>query len=252
MWKLRGLGKLKIIRLVVKFMMGLWFWHGRVHTIKRGPLKGYKWSCNKHHQFWMPLGVYEMETAGWIIDQCSEGSVFFDVGGNAGYFTLIGSKAVGDGQVIVFEPISANVQTIHEHIKHNGCKNICVEEMAVSDESGTIDFVVESNNANSHIAEVKISHAKTNPDQVIQVPMMRLDDYIAEKGLDPNVVKVDVEGAELKVLRGAEACLKRKQASWIISTHSQKLFDDCKRVMLEFGYKVEELEGFHHELICTP
>lgn len=103
MWKLRYLGKIDFLRKFVKVIAKKIFYNGRVITIPFGPLSWFKWVCNEDHQFWMPLGFYEKETTEWLINTISNDDIFFDVGSNSGYFSLLGSKCVGKlGKVISF------------------------------------------------------------------------------------------------------------------------------------------------------
>lgn len=251
-WKLRKLGRLAILRILVKGFFRVWYRDGRVVRIRRGPLNGYKWVCNKNHQFWMPMGLYEKETSGWLEEKIMPESVFFDIGANAGYFTLLGSKSASKGYVIAFEPVPENVDIIEKHISANRIRNIRVESMAISDLSGEVEFAIEKENANSHIADINISHAKSSPRTLFKVKMMKLDNYVEETKLKPNVLKVDVEGAEMKVLNGAINTLKNERPICIISTHSEKLHSSCKIFFENLNYRVSNLEKFEHELICAP
>lgn len=139
---------------------------------------------------------------------------------------------------------------VRGHIKENKINNIVLEELAVSNANGLAYFSVQENNANSHLSDVIISHANEVEDQLIEINTVRLDDYCVEKGIVPNVIKIDVEGAEKMVLEGAEDVINKFNAVWIISTHSSDLFEACKEQMIGYGYHVETLKGFHHELIC--
>lgn len=65
-WKLRGLGRVRILRYGAYRVFRSVFPPGRVCRILGGPLRGYKWFVAEGHQFWMPLGVYEQETARWL------------------------------------------------------------------------------------------------------------------------------------------------------------------------------------------
>jgi len=255
LWKMRSLGKNKFIRGIAKYLFSIYFRDGRIITIGNGPLKGYKWLCNKEHQFWMPLGLYEIETATWIEKQLSktDDGVFIDMGANAGYFTLLGSKYVGShGKVIAFEPIPKNVNIILAHLDANDINNTIVETKIVSNTNGTLDFTIEENNANSHISDIDISHAAMSTAEVIKIKTVRLDDYVKEKKIQPKVIKIDVEGAELDVLNGALETLRKYKPFCIVSTHSKQLHDNCKKLFEENGYTVENLENFEHELCCYP
>jgi len=251
MWKFRFLGKIKFLRIFIKYLFRLLFYNGRVVNIKFGPLANYKWFCDNSHQFWMPLGLYEKETTEWLINAINNGDIFFDIGANAGYFSLLGSRYCGEGgQVIAFEPIPSNCNVINQHLNENNINNIIVENIAISKNTEKVNFSIQHNNANSHMENISITHAVENKKKSIQVSAMSLDDYIDKCKTIPNVIKVDVEGAETLVLEGATRLLQNFNAIWIISTHSSQLFEECKAIMIHYGYNVNLLVGFHHELIC--
>jgi len=97
---------------------------------------------------------------------------------------------------------------------------------------------------------ISLNDKISNPISKIEISTISLDDYIATNKILPDVIKVDVEGAEKLVLDGSIRLLKDFNASWIISTHSEDLYKKCEYIMKENGYEVESLFGFHHEIIC--
>lgn len=174
LWQLQKLGKVQLARHAVISFFSKIYRDGRIIKIRRGPLKDLFWSCCTKHQFWMPLGLYEKQTAAWLVNQLKDCMTFLDIGANAGYFTLLGSKCVGKGSVIAFEPVPLNVETINKHIAANNISNTAVENIALSDRSGTCDFIIEKNNANSHLSDIDISHAISSAHTRIKVPLMTL------------------------------------------------------------------------------
>lgn len=253
LWNLRQLGEMKFLRKFVKFSFSFLFYNGRIIHIKRGPLKDLKWVCHKDAQFWMPLGLYENETSRWLKEQLSGGRTFIDIGANFGYFTLLGSRMVGNnGQVLAFEPVPINVKCIESHINVNHIANVVLEDMVISDSIGIVSFTVENNNANSHLTDVHISHAKSNSRRLIDIKSITLDSYLNEKNIHPDVIKIDVEGAEIKVLQGAYETLRNDKPVCIVSIHSKECYDGCMEILNKLDYKVKSLKGFDHELCCYP
>jgi FkbM family methyltransferase len=200
----------------------------------------------------MPLGLYEKETAGWLESELKPGMTFMDVGANAGYFTLLGSKCVRAGSVVAFEPIPINVDIIKKHIIANGIANVIVINMALSDCSGHADFTIESNNANSHLSDVSISHQISSPYKSIKVPVSTLDEYVAINQVRPDVIKIDVEGAEMRVLNGGRKTLTSLRPILVVSTHSKSLYEECRNFFSSVQYDIKGLHGFQHELLCVP
>lgn len=252
LWSLRKLGSISICQKIVRYLFHLWFWDSRIIKIRRGPLKGMSWFCKKEHQFWMPLGLYERETAQWLMENIKPGKIFFDIGSNAGYFTLIGSLLVRNGKTIAFDPVPLNVTVIAEQVRLNNITNVMVENCALSDDEGNVGFVIESCNANSHMSSVTIIQEKIKPFRNITVDAIRLDTYVQNKKVIPNIVKIDVEGAELKVLSGGIITFTNYRPIAIVSTHSEQLFNECIEFFNRINYKVSTLSNFEHELICYP
>lgn len=156
------------------------------------------------------------------------------------------------GNVIAFEPVPENIDCIKSHISENNLGNIELENFVVSDLNGLINFTIEKNNANSHIADIEISHMSTNVKKILNLQQVTLDSYMSEMDIHPNVIKIDVEGAEVKVLRGALNTLKIDKPLIIVSIHSKECYEGCMQIFNSLNYKVINLEGFEHELCCYP
>jgi FkbM family methyltransferase len=137
-----------------------------------------------------------------IRDGLTPGAVFVDVGANVGFFSLMAARCVGPtGRVVAFEPIAAHAASIRSNAELNGL-SIDVVEAAVGDRHGgrTRLWVSE------HPGGATISTTDVPPDVTghIEVDQVTLDGLLDEGQLPvPSVVKIDVEGAELSVLRGA-------------------------------------------------
>jgi FkbM family methyltransferase len=252
LWRLRAIGKKPAALKLARFYFSLLFRDGREVTLRRGPLRGCRWICRSGQQFWMPLGVYEMETAAWLSSTLAEGLTFVDIGANAGYLTLLGSLRVGNkGRVFAFEPVPANAKAVRSLMDLNRRRNVVVECMAVGARSQpAVGFVVEGQNANSHLAEVILSHAATKPVAQVTTAMVSLDDYCAEDAIRPDVIKIDVEGAEALVLRGMSKTLQSVRPKLIVSTHSAALAVECRSLLREAGFALHQLPGFAHEIIA--
>ena len=253
LWSLRWLGKSAVVRHSVKAAFRLWYRHGSEHRIARGPIAGMRWYCHRHHQFWMPLGVYEAETAQWISDALQPGMCFFDVGANAGYFTLLGSRCVTTtGRVEAFEPVPDNIDVVQRQIALNDLNNVHLRNVALAAETGTAEFVVERVNANSHLGSVQLTHAREDATDRLSVQTQTMDEFVQSHGCAPDVIKIDVEGAEMHVLNGATETLREARPLLLVSTHSASLKEECRALLEASGYRVSTLATFEHELVAEP
>jgi len=187
------------------------------------------------------LGTYEQHIAVVLQTRLRKGAVFFDIGANVGYYTLFASTCVGDsGKVVAFEPEPGNMQMLTEHIEINRCTNVIPVQKALSNTSGVARF----NGAAQYNSWCKLSD-----DGNIEVKCITLDTFIRESGILPNVLKMDIEGAEVQALRGADACLTEVRPEIILSIHDG-LLDECQGILSEYDYSIEQLSP--DDLYCTP
>ncbi|WP_447978449.1 FkbM family methyltransferase [Candidatus Nitrospira bockiana] len=144
-----------------------------------------------------------------------QGDIVFDVGGHHGWNALIFSRLVGlQGKVFTFEPNPKNVEIIRRNISLNGCTNITVANVAVGPRA---QEAVVANRSNTVVKPNKVEERywpedcrRKSVDRGIEVKMESLDGYARQYHICPHLLKVDVEGYEIEVLRGARSILSRK------------------------------------------
>jgi FkbM family methyltransferase len=248
--KVRLLGKLPGSLAVFYFISNLFYRNGSTVKIKTGPIKGYKWKKYQCHQPWMAYGLYEPAFSNLLVQSLSEGMIFFDIGANAGYYTLIGAKCVRSrGRVIAFEPVPFNVDVINEQIQLNDLAAFCtVEPVAVNNANQKVQLVIPERNANSHIRELNAPHVRTGGDTA-WVESISLDSYVEHHGI-PDVIKMDIEGAEVEALKGAEKLLASRKTLWFVSIHSETLCDEVMKIFQQSGYITTKTENYNHMVIA--
>lgn len=253
LWKLRSVARVAALRRLLLKLLNLYLRPDRVHVIRRGSLRNRKWFYAADTSVWQPLGSYEVETVEWLLAKLFPGAVFFDIGANVGYMTLLGSLTVGDkGKVVSFEPVPENVTIIQKQIELNQLKNVSLETCALSDFPGETLFTVEKNSANSHFRDLPLEHARTDELRTITVPVATLDSYTDRHGIRPDVIKIDVEGAEFRTLKGAAKTLQMMKPAVLVSTHSLELKTTCRSLLESFDYTVTNLAGYEHEIVAIP
>jgi FkbM family methyltransferase len=134
------------------------------------------------------------------------GDVVFECGGHQGCTALFLAACVGaGGKVVTFEPGRENASVIETNVRLNGVNNIIVEQKAVGAGSGKGLVLGLANTcvASSHRQE-------THPRGRQEVDLVPLDDYAKEHNLYPTLIKIDVEGYEMEVLKGARQLLERR------------------------------------------
>lgn len=141
----------------------------------------------------------------------------FDIGANEGLFTLCAARRVGSGgRVVCFEPAPEALKLLRQNICLNGFQNrVDVVGKLVADRCGWERFYVEGKSGyNSQSKEA----APRNADP-IQVETVSIDAFVEATRRPPDVVKIDVEGAELRVLQGMEAALTRSDIFVVCEIH---------------------------------
>lgn len=153
------------------------------------------------------LGTNELPVQIAIADTLAAGDVFFDVGANVGFFSLLAGRIVGpSGAVSAFEPVPANVARIRANARRNGLANIDVLEVALSDAGGTTTLLLAA-----HPGGAAVASAGAPPDAIgsIEVTTATVDDLVdAGRVRPPTLVKIDVEGAECEVIEGMKRTLR--------------------------------------------
>jgi FkbM family methyltransferase len=161
------------------------------------------------------------------------GMVVYDVGANVGFTAVIAAHCVGsNGRVICFEPQPSCFKLIQHNAAINGYEHVEVRSEALGEENGMATFVVTDDSTFSHLAKGTTQQAKgTN----IDVPVRRLDSLLADESLPkPDLIKIDVEGAEQQMLAGGMATLREAKPVLLIELHgTNKVVSDALR---EAGY----------------
>jgi FkbM family methyltransferase len=138
------------------------------------------------------------------------GMTALDIGAHHGFYSLLASKKVGrNGRVVAFEPSPRERERLTRHLAWNTCSNVCVEEAALGETEGRADFFIVTSKETgcNSLREPKTKH----PTRRLQVQVKRLDDYLRTSQIERvDFIKLDVEGAELSVLKGAGEVLENR------------------------------------------
>ena len=163
-------------------------------------------------------GTYEKGTIQLLQKYLDSGSSFLDIGANIGLMSVIASKHVGEtGLVYAVEANPNTVSILQTNIELNGCKNIELLPVALSDERGTA-LLFENWEVNRGGASL-ISQG--SQEKGVEVKMERLDDLFNED-TKINLVKIDVEGFEPQVLRGGMTWFRKQLPIFIIEVSEKR------------------------------
>jgi FkbM family methyltransferase len=204
-----------------------------VVPVLRGPLRGSKWIVGSSlHGWW--LGSFEHKKQTRIASALKPGSIFYDIGANAGFYSLLAASLVSPGKVYAFEPLPRNVSYLRRHLELNEIGNVDVLDLAVSDRTGTAFFQEGENGLMGRLTQ------KGN----IRVRTATLDSLLLEERISPpSVVKMDIEGAELRALRGASQCIQRNHPVIFLATHGREVHAGCCKLLESWKYECQLLGG---------
>jgi FkbM family methyltransferase len=165
-------------------------------------------------------GQAEADLQGILRDYLRPGMVLYDLGSNNGFFSLIAARIVGPtGRVVAFEAEPSLWMDIVENIERNDAQNVLLIRSAVWSNSGFVDFkpVDRLISPGAGLGRV-VSNSTTG---TISVPSVCLDDF-AQKERPPDLIKCDVEGAEVDVFRGARKVLAEHRPYVECEIHSDE------------------------------
>lgn len=153
--------------------------------------------------------VSEPITINFVLGLLKEGMVFWDIGAHIGEYTLLAAKAVGDGgQVHSFEPHPEIFDILQRNVQMNMLRNVILNNIAVTDRQGELDFEIFTEPSISRLRATGPTHSE-DPKITIKVDAVSLDKYTIGRK-KPDLIKIDVEGAEIFVLRGMRKLLERQ------------------------------------------
>ena len=191
------------------------------------------------HGHWEP---YESQLMGRLL---RPGMTFVDVGAHIGYYSLLAARAVGPaGRVVAFEPSPDNFALLAENVRLNGFSKIVrAENMALGAERGEANLHLATYNTGDH----RLYSTLPDDDDLfnagghrrsVRVPVIALDEYLSrEGGTRVDVVKIDVQGAEMGALTGMRQTLARSERVILFTEfwpHGLLRFGTEPRAVLDF------------------
>lgn len=189
------------------------------------------------------FGDYERAETDLIRSHLSEGSVFVDIGANIGWFTLQAARWVGDfGSVFSFEPRPSTFEHLTKSIKINGLENIKVFNMGLSDEVGSATLMApegHSSPGSSYLGNGKGIPVSLSTLDILLPQIDRLD-----------VIKMDVEGWEPNVIKGAMRTIQKfhpiilsEISPWMLRERSGVSDRDYISLIKSLGYDCQNIKN---------
>ncbi|ABK44930.1 methyltransferase FkbM family [Magnetococcus marinus MC-1] len=224
-------------RFFARFLAGRHF----DYQINAGPAKG----------LWMPIslptdkliwtGTYEKVVGEKMGRLTPTQGVCLDIGSHRGY--MAGIMALhGAAQVHCFEPMPDNITHLQRLQQLNPELPLYVQPYAMGNRQGDARFAIMPESSMGKLSDSSFQVEAAHVTE-INVAVRRVDDLVAEGVvMIPQLIKVDVEGAELEVLAGAQQTIEQNRPIMVIEVHSSALAVECQAWLQERGYRVEVLE----------
>ena len=184
-------------------------------------------------------------TVEWIETSVNQGDVFCDIGANVGVFSLIAAmKCTKKLQVVAFEPGYASFAHLCDNVVLNHCEGVITPiPLPLSDQTGLAQFKYRSREAGQsrHALLEKTRIGPGDGESRYQQPVlaMRLDDMVSTFNLPkPTHLKIDVDGAELRVLHGATEVLRHDGLRTILIEVETAIEDSVVAVLRDAGFSL--------------
>ena len=215
-------------------------WRWRQYWFPRKTVKGFKWLLDRIYFSTKPSGKVRVATkVGLMVLNCRDdvmvpailatgmhedteckllesqiqkGQTVLDIGANIGYFSLHLSACVGQtGKVYSFEPDPGNLMILMENLSSNNCDNVQVIQKALSSELGKVSLYRDEFNYGAH--SLSSDNLAAGPKSEVEIEAMTLDSFLRKEGAHVDWIKMDIEGAEGLVLKGAQETLRKDHPS---------------------------------------
>jgi FkbM family methyltransferase len=204
-------------------------------------------NLRRHVMFWSGgLARFEPYTVRALRAAVEPGDVVFDVGANIGYFATLLSRLVGpSGRVLAFEPEPENLALLRANLAANGAHNVAVVPCAAGAGPGRAVFSLDrATGATGHLGgeptagELAVGTGKV---RLIETRVDTIDRVAARERLEPDVIKMDIEGGELQALTGAAETLRRHRPI-VLCELSGDSGAGAVRLLAGHGYAMWDLE----------
>lgn len=206
-------------------------------TIPHGPAAGLRFNAGGSAPSFS-LGTTEPEVQTALTELLKPGDVFYDVGANVGFYTLLASRLVGpSGHVYALEPVPENIRAIEHNLELSQAANVSILPYAVTDTPGIVALTLS---AEPFWTRLSTLPPPPHPAGTIDVTGVSIDELMAkELIMPPDVIKLDVEGAEKEVLVGMRETMRACRPRVVCELHDT--WTEVSSLLAEANYHVSFL-----------
>lgn len=205
-------------------------------TIVLGPLKGTRMSINPRRQLSLLVGGYERDFTYRIIKLLDGCKVAYDIGAYMGYYSLLMEKYMGkDSVVYAFEPHPTACEKIEYNLSINKVTNVFLFRKAISDSNSTASLC---------LGESWSSIVWDHGVDTISVDTVTLDSLVNDGKIQPpDLIKIDIEGAEVKALEGGLETISQFQPKLAVELHASSLAEMVLKRLTNLGYTIQAVDS---------
>ena len=192
-------------------------------------------------------GLYQDDVLAALDHLVEPGSVFWDIGANYGFMSIYVHRARrGDVSITAFDPNPVILPELERNLSLNGCENVRIESTCLSDTVGEVVFYTSSDHSwNATMVPVFAERHAENVE--VRVPSTTIDRYV-ESNPPPDVIKLDVEGAEHLVIEGGRGFLAEAKTAIVVEYNLDSIVDagltgeGYLESFRALGYRIEILD----------
>ena len=184
---------------------------------------------------------FEKNEIKWLLSFLNPNDLFVDVGANLGLYTILAARVLSQGRVVAFEPAPLVGSLLRLNVLLNNLRNVTLKSEALSDQVGQASFSVAVDSGFSSLRGTE----RKETFEVLTVDVTSLDVALANIGRAPAVIKVDAEGAESMIIRGATSTLtndKKRPRALLVECNDDNLRgynssrDQLVQLLARYGY----------------
>jgi FkbM family methyltransferase len=221
-------------------------------------IEGNKIYLDENDSLFLSSGIlHEKTIVNLVKNEIKKGDVVIDIGAHIGYYTVLFAKLVGPkGRVFAFEASPTNFEILKKNVNVNGYQNVTLNNKAVSDKDGKLTLYITGRTSTENFLfkpENFIRSSKIK--DTIEIDSITLDEYFRDFKGQINFLKMDISGAEPRVIKGMGSILSKNdslkiQQEWwpnAIRTHGIEPESHLK-LLTQMGYKIYEIDGANNKL----
>jgi FkbM family methyltransferase len=197
--------------------------------------------------YWLGWNGHEPETSTLFYQLASASRLVFDIGAHVGYFALLAAHANPSGRVFAFEPLPRAHERLEHNVALNGLENVECVAIAAGNQTGTAELISPGHGipSGSTLAREYIeSLGIEEPLATVQVQVVKIDEFMETSGLEGlDLVKIDTEATEDRVIAGMAATLARDRPVVICEVVSQSPGEAIEGSLASLDYRFFLLTG---------